>query len=252
MDKELLRTLGLTGKEIVVYGAVLKRRRVTPAELSTSTRLNRTTVYAVAKSLIGKGYLAEDLAGRKRTLVAVPSEELRKLFRREERELKEKEKSIERLIAELSLVQAGAEYPVPKIRFVEYADVEDYLHDRFPAWIKSMKESSGGEWWGFQDHSFVERFKEWIDWSWKHTPPEIELKLLSNLSDIERRLAGKYAKRHIKFWEKGGNFTATTWIMGEYMVLLQTNAKPFYLIEIHDALLSHNQREVFKGLWETL
>lgn len=247
--RELLKELGFTEKEVVVYLAVLKRRRVAPAELSQSTHLNRTTVYAVANSLISKGLLAEDLAGKKRTLFAVPPGELQKLLRKEEREFKEREKTIAALMRELALAQVGAEYPVPKVRFVEDADIESFLYDSLKKWNESAKKYDG-VWWGFQDHAFVGYYKAWLDWLWKNTPPGIEVKLLSNQSDIEKRLAGKYPKRSIKFWDKAGQFTATTWVVGDFLVLLQTAAKPFYLIEIHDALLAHNQREVFKNIWK--
>ena len=42
----------------------------------------------------------------------------------------------------------------------------------------------------------------------------------------------------------------TLWIVGDYIIMIQTLEKPFYLVEIKDAVLSHNMREVFKKLWK--
>jgi hypothetical protein len=47
------------------------------------------------------------------------------------------------------------------------------------------------------------------------------------------------------------NFSATTWVTGEYVIMLYTQQHPHYLIEIHDARFSQNMRELFKQLWET-
>ncbi len=46
------------------------------------------------------------------------------------------------------------------------------------------------------------------------------------------------------------NFTANTWVCGDYLILISTHQRPFYLIEIHDAMLAYNIRELFKKLWD--
>ena len=105
-------------------------------------------------------------------------------------------------------------------------------------------------WWGFQDHNFVMHYEKWIDWYWQTAPAKISLQLLSNQSEIEKTMQGKkYARRKIKFWSDAKNFTATTWICGDYVIMIITNQRPHYLVEIHDAVLAHNLREVFEGIW---
>ena len=177
----------------------------------------------------------------------VGAEDLKKLIRKEEQELKQKEKLIQEVVRELALQNVGAEYAVPRIRFVEEDGIADHMYTRSAAWDESIAKYDS-HWWGFQDHTFVEQYRKWIDWYWKQSPKNIELKLLSNQSEVERRMEGRHARRAIKFWDKG-NFTATTWVLGDYLVFIRTNEHPFYLVEIHDALLSHNMREVFKNLW---
>jgi hypothetical protein len=34
--------------------------------------------------------------------------------------------------------------------------------------------------------------------------------------------------------------------------MIVTGGTPRYLVEIHDAVLAHNMREVFKGIWKTV
>jgi sugar-specific transcriptional regulator TrmB len=248
MTEQILRDLGFSSKEIKIYGLILKQKNITPAELARQSKINRTTVYALAKSLIGKGIVAEEPGGKSIRLVPVPGAELKKLIRKEERDLKVREQLISRLAEHLAIAQVGVEYAIPKIRFVEDADVEDYLYDSLKKWTENMLKHDG-TWWGFQDSSFVEEYRKWIDWSWKHSPKGIELKLLSNKSPIEERLRGKYAQRQIKFWSNSESFTGTIWIGGDYIVMIVTQAKPFYLVEIHDAVMAHNLRETFKNLW---
>ena len=56
-------------------------------------------------------------------------------------------------------------------------------------------------------------------------------------------------RRQIRFWEGDSDFTGTLWMVGDYIIMIQTVERPFYLVEIHDAVLAHNMREVFKKLW---
>ncbi len=53
-------------------------------------------------------------------------------------------------------------------------------------------------------------------------------------------------------WDKAGKFTATTWVCGDYLILVSTAQHPHYLVQINDKILAHNMREVFKGIWQGL
>jgi hypothetical protein len=46
------------------------------------------------------------------------------------------------------------------------------------------------------------------------------------------------------------NFSSSIWVGGEYLIMVVTKNKPFYMFEIHDAALADNMREVFKNTWE--
>lgn len=248
MISNILKGLGFSDKESRIYGLILKHKRTTPSELARISRINRTTVYAIAKALVGKGIVTEDLGGKSLHLLPAAPTELQKLVRKEEKEFKNREKNINQLAAELALAQVGVEYVVPKIRFVEDADVDDYLYDNSKKWDGSMSKYDG-VWWGFQDHTFPENYRKWIDWYWKQAPSGMQLKLLTDRSEFEKRLQGKYAQRQMKFWDKSEAFTGSIWVLGDYIVMLVTQAKPFYLVEIHDAVMAHNLREVFRNIW---
>ena len=90
MLEELLNQLGLGNKEKVVYKLILEHGKIAPALLARFAKINRTTVYSVAKELKEKGLIVEDLGGR--TLYYVPSQEneLDKIIKGEEEKIKNK------------------------------------------------------------------------------------------------------------------------------------------------------------------
>jgi sugar-specific transcriptional regulator TrmB len=251
MVKELLSKIGLNEKEIQVYLTILQHGKITPAALSKVVGINRTTVYSVAKELIRKGLIIEDLGSSTRKLLAKPTEELTSFIDQEEKILVKKRELAKRAISELQSVVKTQQFAMPKIVFIPEAELEVYLYNNTPKWNESINRRDG-IYWGFQDHTLVINYEKWVDWTWESAKPEIkELRLLSNEAET-RVKKKKFAKRQIRFWEQSKNFTATTWVNGDYVIMIVTNQRPHYLIEIHDATLAHNLRELFKGIWSTL
>jgi sugar-specific transcriptional regulator TrmB len=250
---DTLKEIGLNDKEVRTYLTLLKHGRMTPATLSKLTRINRASVYNIAKNLLSLGIIAEDLGGKTLYLSPLPPENLRQITEKPKRELKEKEELVRKAISELGLIKSAENYPVPKIRFVEEDKLEDFLYENFKKWNNEILRFDA-TWWGFQDHSLVEHFEEWIMWTWhtkEYQNPRIKAKLLSNASDIERKMEKKLSpeKRDIRPIV-GMNFTSSVWVAGDYIVMAMTRQHPFYLVEIHDSALAHNMREVFKTLWK--
>lgn len=253
MIEKLLKELGFGEKEIDVYLTVLEQGKITPANVSNITNIKRPTVYSIAKELIDKGVLVEDVGSTKGYLVALPPEDLKNIIKREERELQNKKGLIEQTIKELQNFTKDTKYSIPKIKFIYKEDLEDFLYKQAPEWNRSIMETDG-VWWGYQDPSFVKDYQKWIDWFWKDCASEkLVLKLLTNESKVEKEMAKRgYDRRLVKFWNNGKNFTATTWVNGDYLILVVTNQKPYYLVQIHDATLAHNMREMFRGIWESI
>jgi sugar-specific transcriptional regulator TrmB len=251
MLEKTLNELGLGNKEIAVYKLILEYGKIAPALLSRLTKINRTTIYSVAKELKEKGLIMEDLGGKTLYYSPVKGSELEKIIKREHEQLKQKENSIHSLQDILKSIPESKTYSVPKIRFIEEGDIKDYLYNASPKWNESILASGETTWWGFQDHTFVESFEDWIVWYWKNAPKEIDLNLFSNDKAIEGHMAEqKIARRNIRFWEGGEDFTATQWVVGSYIIMIVTAQKPYYLVEIHDSVLAHNMRTLFKKMWK--
>lgn len=248
-----LDKLGLSEKEIKVYLTLLKHGKTKPSDLAKLTKISRPTLYNIAKQLISKGMIAEDYSTKVLHFSPLPPENLKNMLEGAKREMAQKEDLINKAIAEISLIAPAKAYPVPKIRFIEEENIEKYLFDNLIKWQKEVI-SSDGVWRCFQDHSFVENYENWIAKSWQTNEskdPHYCGQAFTNQSVVEEKIKSKYPKnkRQIRFL-KDVHFTASVWVSGDYLTIIQTNKHPFYLFEIHDKLLAENMREVLKKLWE--
>lgn len=251
--QQTLKKLGLNDKEIKAYLALLKSGKTKPSVLARLTKLNRATLYNVARGLIAKGIIAEDASSKVLYLVPLPVKNLEKILEDAKRELREKEALVKDAERELSLITAKSIYTVPKIRFIEEENLEKFLYDNLLKWQKEVI-ASDGVWWGFQHHSFVENYEKWIEATWKTKECQHEHytgKVFTDVSSkIEQKIKGRYpaSKRNVRSLE-GVNFSASIWVSGSYLVMIQTKEHPNYLFEIHDEMLAHNMREVLRKLW---
>src|SRR3990167_385222 len=249
MIQDILKQLNFTDNEAAVYLAILQQGKITPADLAKTTNVNRTTVYSIAKELIKRGLISEDLGGTTRYLIARAPQDLEQLVTREEKKLAQKKQLVSAAVKELQSYTKNAQYSIPKIVFVADDDVENQLYKRVKDWNDSIMERDG-VWWGFQDQNLVANYEKWIDWYWQMSAPEgLSLKLISNKSAEELK-EKKFPRRKIKFWPEGKDFTATTWICGDYVIMMVTQKRPHYMVEIHDAALAQNLRAMFAGIWK--
>lgn len=251
MIQETLRQLGFSEKEIDIYLIILQQGKIAPADIAKLTKINRSTVYDVAHELIARGVITQDLGSSVRYFVARPPEDLLQLVDREEKELTQKRKLISNAVIELSSFAKNKRYSVPKIQFFSEEEIDSFLHRQTPLWNKSITELSD-VWWGFQDVSFVKYYTPWLEWYWKNYS-DTGVKLLSNAAH-DKKIAehGFHKNRNIRYWKDAKDFTATQWVIGDYLIMIITNQRPHYAVEIHDAVMAHNQRRVFQAIWNGL
>jgi predicted transcriptional regulator len=253
MYLSVLEPLDLNKNEIALYKAVLKAGQLTPAEIAKLINMKRPTAYNVARSLVEKGLLVEDAIKRPAVFGLADPEQVLAQIEKEKKQLLEREESYKKIAAEISKVSAGKEYVVPTVRFVEEANLEDFLKKNAPVWDETAIAIGETTWWGFQDHTFVEHYADWIEWYWLRWHDKMDLKLFSNGAKTEVDFAKKnshLSRRNIKFWGEALNFYSSTWVAGDYVIMINTRTRPFYLVEIKDKLMAHDQREVFRNLWE--
>ncbi|MDB5204536.1 MAG: hypothetical protein JWP09_564 [Candidatus Taylorbacteria bacterium] len=250
MLETILNKLNLGEKEIVIFKLLIEYGKLSASSLCRLSGIRRTTVYSVLKELDTKGLISED--GTKTTAYFSPvtQNELDLIIDKESKKLEEKKNTISELRNILKQNVGSKYHTVPKVKFIEEEGIEPYLSEATKKWYESMG-SANTIWYGFQDASLVGKYEKWIDWSWKIAPEEMSLKLITNYDEIEEKMKNKkYAhRRKLKKLEKT-EFTATEWVIGNYVIYLQTSLKPYSLVEIHDAVLAHNTRELFKLFWK--
>jgi hypothetical protein len=250
VDNKLLQSLGLSDGEAAVYQAVIAAGVIEPAVLAKAAGVKRTTAYSLARGLAEKGLLVEDATRRPRIFTASSPEQVSSLIAADRNRLAERERSLKTLANELSKISSEKSYPVPMVRFIEETKIRDFLYQQDSIWDKSILDIGETAWWGFQDHTLLDHYGQWIKDFWKDEPENIEVNLISNRAPTELEFAQQnIARRHIKFWGEAANFLSTIWICGDYIIMINTRNRPFYLVEIHDKLMAHDQREVFKNLW---
>lgn len=254
MLNQYLQQLGFGDKEIAVYLCVLENGKLSASAVSRITKINRTTVYSVSKELMKKGVIVEDLGGTNRYYTALPIEELRNIYKIQEDEVVKKKEIVEQAIKELGSLPKSKHYSVPKIRFIDEYQFNDFLYKQLPVWIASAK-GQDQNWWGFQDASFIDSHTEWFKYHWQIFPNDYGTRLFTNKKPSEEKFAKHVAddeRRQVKYWDKSKEFTATHAVLGDYVLFGVTSQHPYYIVEIHDAVMAENLRKMFKGMWEKI
>ena len=247
---ELFNKIGLNKNEREVYLAVFRVGKISPQRVSALTAINRTTVYSVAKKLQSMGLITEDLGHKVGYLVAVSPDNLINVFEKEEKKIGEKKNAAIKLSKELAKISSSKQYSVPRIKFVEEEDLNEYLYKQYPIWLASHQRYDN-TWWGYHDSSFTKEYGKWIEWGWHQRGAEVsKVRFFSNETEAERKMSERHKGRETRTLSQGGEFDSCLWVTGDYVIMAQTRVRPHYLVEINDAVLARNQRQLFKNLWE--
>lgn len=253
MLEQLLRTLEMSDTEVKVYLALAELGKAPAAEVARRVQIPRSTVYTALDGLLKKGMVAVEKSAETSYYLASKPEALQRLVEREKQEFEqryvEKSSAAAELIPMLSPYFKSQNYSVPKLQFFDGdVNVSSMLYDCCRAWQQSIARYDY-TWWGYQDHHFVETYREWLDYYWASMHADEKIKLLSNRSATERNLKNRVQRREIRVLPKQSQFSNTIWILGDYVVTIMTRQKPHYAFLLHDAVFAANQRLLFQLLW---
>lgn len=253
--EDKLKSLGLTDNEIKVYLCVLENTKITPALVSKKTGVTRPTAYSVGKSLAEKGLIELDELSPTLYFIALPPENISKIVKKEKIEIEEKIKTAEELVKDLSLMPKSKSYSVPRLKFIDENHMEQFLVDSLPRYSKSAQ-LRDKTWWGVQDHTFLEKYPDIFKVFFKDSPKDIISKIITNAEGVpalSKVIYDDYIKRrNTKFWKAAEKIGVTQEVAGDYVIIINTQSRPHYMIEIYDTVMAENQRQLFKGLWEML
>lgn len=251
--EDKLKKLGLTDNEIKVYLCILENTKITPAMIARKTGVTRPTAYGVGKSLAEKGFILADELSPTLYFVSLPPENIIKSVKKERLEIEEKIKIAEELSAELLSVPRSKNYSVPKVRFIDEHSFKDFMYERAPVWNSSGL-AGDGTWWGFQDHGLIDYIPDWFKWYFDFSAGKIKSNLITNAEEsmmIGGKLHEKY-ERQAKYWAGADKIKVTYSVLGDFIFIANTQSKPHYIVEINDAVIAENMRQIFKGFWEML
>ena len=244
--KELLAKIGLEDREISVLLSLYQSSPQNPSSLARQTGIHRSTIYTVTKSLLARGLVTEEKQPSSVFYFAGSPEDFEQMVRTEEKQLQQKYQTSEEIAQRLS-DRAEEQVAQPTIRRVTGDSVQEYLFAHAKRWDKSA-ERRDKCWWGYQSAEFIDNHLDWLDWLWQKVHMRTHVKLFSDTRNTEVLLKKKYSRRQIK--HIGTNhFTSTTWVVGDFIIHVDTSGEEPILLELEHAVVAQNHRAVFQALW---
>src|SRR3972149_8947994 len=132
--EKILEDLGLSEKEAKVYLACLELGESAPADIAKHSGINRATTYVITEKLVKDGLMSHLEKDKKTYFIAENPEQLLRLLRKQEQDIKNKEQEFQKYLPELKTIfdTAGEK---PRVRFFEgkeglKAIQEDFLQSK--------------------------------------------------------------------------------------------------------------------------
>ena len=176
------------------------------------------------------------------------------MVKREQEMLSKKKRIAEQAATFLKPYFSSIQAQFPKMEFFEgQRAVERMLYNNLPAWEESI-EADDKTLWGYQDHSFVEQYLPWLRHHWERLSerwPSHKVRLFSNTAEVEESLSNKVENRQIRVISELPEFSSSVWMMGGYLVLLQTRQLPHYAVQLKDRAFAANIKAFITLLWRT-
>lgn len=245
---ELLKKIGLNDQEVQFIVALLNLGSASASQLAKETAIHRATIYTISKRLLTLGIIHEQKYKSGIQFQLSDPKTFLDMIRMEERELKQRLSVAEQIAEQMEALQGSSQHSlVPQYRLVTGKDVNDFLYERALVWDQSARKGDS-VWWGFQNQQFLDEHQDWLKWFWEHANRKTRVRLFTDSSFDIAESKKKFTRREVKVLEDSA-FTATTWVMGDYIVQM-TSPQDYHLIEIQHASLAENHRAVFKALWD--
>ena len=247
--------LGFNQKEIEVYLCLARLGKSSATVLAKSCQMPRSTVYSVLDQLYQRGLVSLEQKKGITLFIPNPPSSIQRMVESDKeeqiKEIEKKEQVASELVEVISPLFKSENFSVPKLQFFEgKANVTSMLYDYCREWQKNITHSDR-IWWGYQDNSFVEEYREWLEYYWASMIEGEEVRLFSNKSEIEKELKDQVKGRTIKLVPKGFHISSTIWVLGEYVITIMTRQKPHYAFQLKDAVFAANQRQIFQLLWQS-
>ncbi|MBX7143300.1 MAG: helix-turn-helix domain-containing protein [Oligoflexia bacterium] len=252
MIENLLQEIGFSEKETKVYLLLAEAGKSTVQLLARRAGMPRTTAYSVLENLQQRGLVSAEHKHGTTFYVIQQASALLRMVNKEQEALKRKEAKTKELVELIKPYFKSKFFSVPRIQFFEgHMAIENLLYDHTKEWLNAVYQTDW-TWWGYQDHTFVEHYREWLEWVWQIKNPQMKIWLLSNQASTPTEKDINVGNRIIKPIAQGNDFNSTVWVAGDFVIMLMTREEPYYAFQLRDAVFAGNMRFVFKLLWNAL
>lgn len=239
---EILKDIGLSEEEALVYLASLSLGKTTVLRISNATGLKRTKVYGVIESLKKKGLMSIDLQGLKNAYVAESPEKLEITLERKIGELKSQ---LPELMA-LHDLKGGESV-------IKYYIGLDSMKQVFSDGLREIKPG--------QDYLVIANQEKWYNLDPKFAMSFIEdrarlnikIKLLFQDSELarEHKKFERNFNEKVKILPEGTKLNVDTILLPHKMVVVDLNV-PYMTVVIENRSIIELQRQMFELLWKSI
>lgn len=248
--------LGIGRHERLVYLDLAQNGSAAAQTISKRLKIARTTVYWALDQLGNRGLVAVEqrngssifLLNPPQAIVRMVSQEREKALRR----FADQEAAAQIVSQSISIEPRKIGRVNNKIQYYDGEEnIRSLLYDHLPLWQNSMAQSDH-TWWGYQDPCFAQYYRDWIKDTWSKRRSGEFYRVFTNRSKIEEQLAAEAPEfRGMRFVPDGLNFSSTIWVVGDFLVLIFSQAQPHYAMQLRNSHFADGVRDIFRLLWET-
>ena len=245
--KDALSDLGLSEKEIRFFLTNYLSGPSSINNIARTAKIERSTAYLIAQTLLQKGYIFEDFKRYKKTLITVEPKTLLRMLLAKQRQMGRHEQTLQENLPELQALHQASGIR-PHVRTYEgtkglLAVWRDILADSQEVFLWTNQETENNVFSKKYHSLFIaERIKK-----------NIFMKVLA-VNNQKGKLLSKYDKsslRETKILPKNVFFSAETYIYGNKVAILDYNKEIIgVIIESEQIVQSH--KAIFDMSWANL
>lgn len=244
--KEALTLLGLSTKEIRFFEASFKLGPATTNEIGKKARLERSTAYLIASSLVDKRLLEHDAKSYGKKLVAIEPKKLLTMLSARQRSIRRKEMELEENLPSLQSLYSASDFR-PAVKVYEgngglLSVWKDILSEKQEILLWTNQETETLFFNKARHTQFInERIRKGIS---------VRTLAVNNKAGDALSKNDSEALRQTKLLPKDINFSAETYIYGDKVAVLDYDKEIIGII-IESKSIAAAQRAIFELTWNT-
>ena len=241
--KEILKQFELTENEIKLYLKLLELGSATSGELMKELKFYSKTVYEILDKLMDKGLVSYVVKSNIRYFEAENPEKFLDIISEEEKELKEKEQNIKKILPQLIVKRKIGKEPQEATIYKGKRGMKSVFEDMLKQKGDLLIFGSGGK--------FKEILGPYSDlWHKKRVKQGIKIKLLWNEKVREKtKYIRKFKLIEFRFLPEEFDNPAGSNIYGDKVAITSWGEMPVAIL-IRDKKIARSQRSYFNALWK--